>query len=172
MLSFILPRWWNQFAWYSAVSSSVFWATIPCSSTKVSRRFRATYCLYLQVGTVSQATNQHETALLAACFMLVSFLAYSSTLMRQAIRYSETFVEFHRTTQCFITQDRNLHSHRGENLVLDIYYLLSDCFVSGAICSPINCTTLGKNISSVSVRLSYCLVAVKHSGTCSNGATS
>jgi hypothetical protein len=64
-------------------------------------------------------------ALLAACFMLVSCLAYTSTLKMEVICSSETSVGFHRTTQCYNPKDRILlltrHSFRHakvkENLV-------------------------------------------------------
>jgi hypothetical protein len=45
---------------------------------------------------------------LAACFMLDSYLPYSSTLNMEVIYSSETSVDFHRTTQCFIPEDRTL----------------------------------------------------------------
>jgi hypothetical protein len=44
----------------------------------------------------------------AACFMLVSCLAYSSILKMEAIRSSETSIDFHRTTRHYIREDRTL----------------------------------------------------------------
>jgi hypothetical protein len=48
--------------------------------------------------------------------MLVSCLAYSSTLKMEAIRPSETSDDFHRITRRFISEDKTLHSDRCENL--------------------------------------------------------
>jgi hypothetical protein len=54
-------------------------------------------------------------ALLAACFMLVFCLTYSSTLKMEATFSSETSVDFQRPTRR-IPEDRKLHNHRCENL--------------------------------------------------------
>jgi hypothetical protein len=50
----------------------------------------------------------HSSLCLAASFMLVSCLAYSSTLKVEAISYYETSVDFHRTSLCHIPEDRTL----------------------------------------------------------------
>jgi hypothetical protein len=55
-------------------------------------------------------------ALLAACFMPVSCVAYSLTLKMEAIYFSEMVVDFHYTTQHYIPEDRTFHSHCCENL--------------------------------------------------------
>jgi hypothetical protein len=52
----------------------------------------------------------------AASFMLVSCLAYSSTLNMEAKYSFETSVDFQRTKWRYIPEDRNLHNHRSENL--------------------------------------------------------
>jgi hypothetical protein len=52
----------------------------PYNPRKDSRRFRETCHLHLQDRRINQARNQHETALLAACFTLISCLAYPSLL--------------------------------------------------------------------------------------------
>jgi hypothetical protein len=44
--------------------------------------------------------------MLAGCLMLVSCLAYSSTLKMEDIRSPETLVEFNRTTQRYIPPSR------------------------------------------------------------------
>jgi hypothetical protein len=46
--------------------------------------------------------------------MLVSCLAYSSTLMIEAIRPSETPVDFYRATWRYIPEDRTFHNRRCE----------------------------------------------------------
>jgi hypothetical protein len=45
---------------------------------------------------ISQARNKHE-ALLATYFMLVSYLAYSTTLMMEVIFSSRTMADFQQT---------------------------------------------------------------------------
>jgi hypothetical protein len=47
-------------------------------------------------------------ALLATWFMLVSCLAYSSTLMMKVTSSSETLVDLQWTTLCYIPEDRTL----------------------------------------------------------------
>jgi hypothetical protein len=45
---------------------------------------------------------------LATCFMLVSYLAYSSTLKMEATCSSETSVDFQRITRRYIPEERAL----------------------------------------------------------------
>jgi hypothetical protein len=52
--------------------------------------------------------------LLAACILLVAFLAYFSTLKMDAIFSSEMSVNFYYTTGRHIPEDSILHSHRPE----------------------------------------------------------
>jgi hypothetical protein len=52
----------------------------------------------------------------SACFILVSRLAYSSTLEMEAICSSERWVHFHRTTKRYIPEDTTLHGHRCDSL--------------------------------------------------------
>jgi hypothetical protein len=54
--------------------------------------------------------------LLFTFYMLVSCLAYSSTLKTKVICSFETPNDFQRTPQHHITEDRILHSHPSENL--------------------------------------------------------
>jgi hypothetical protein len=44
--------------------------------------------------------------LIAACFMLVSFLVYTLTLKMEEICSSETFVEFHLNTRNYVLGGR------------------------------------------------------------------
>jgi hypothetical protein len=55
-------------------------------------------------------------ALLAKCFMLISCLAYSSTLKRKTPGFSEMSVPFQRATRRYIPENRSLHNKRRENL--------------------------------------------------------
>jgi hypothetical protein len=56
----------------------------------------------------SKKLVRSRQTLLAACFMLVSCLAYSLTLMMKDIFPSEMSVDFHKTTPCYTPVDRNL----------------------------------------------------------------
>jgi hypothetical protein len=50
------------------------------------------------------------------CFMLVSCLAYFSTLNMEASCSSETSVDFQLTKRRYIPENRTLHNHRCDNL--------------------------------------------------------
>jgi hypothetical protein len=47
---------------------------------------------------------------------LVTCLAYPSTLKMEAICFSETSVDFHRSTPKYIPEHRTVHGYRYENL--------------------------------------------------------
>jgi hypothetical protein len=66
---------------------------------------------------------------LAACFMLVSCLAYSLALKIEATYSCETSVLLQRTTRRCIPEDRTVHNHHCENLILtDLHELSSLSF--------------------------------------------
>jgi hypothetical protein len=99
-LSFIFFYYFPFFRVDISSKSSIFWDITPCSPLKVNRRFGRTCRCHLQVGRMIQGRNKSEAGrLLAACFMLVSCLDYSSTLKIEAIYFSEMSDEFHRTTR-------------------------------------------------------------------------
>jgi hypothetical protein len=75
------------------VKSFIFWDITPCSPLKVDY------------------VREEHFALLAACFMLVSCLAYSSTLKMEAICSSKMQDEFQRTAQHYIPESRTLRNH-------------------------------------------------------------
>jgi hypothetical protein len=55
-------------------------------------------------GVMSQKElHEADSKLLPTCFVLVSSLAYSSALKMEATCTSETSVDFHRTTRCYIS---------------------------------------------------------------------
>jgi hypothetical protein len=68
---------------------------------QVNRRFGGTCHLHLHGRRISQLRNQ-----LATCFTLIYCLAYSSTLKIATTRYSETSLDFQRTTRCYTQEDR------------------------------------------------------------------
>jgi hypothetical protein len=110
------PLAWKMLS-TSCLKSSVFWDTTRYIPVKINRRFEETCRLYLQDWRLSQARYQDEETFLAACFILVLFLAYSSALKMEATCSSETSFDFHRTTWCYIREDRILHNHCCENLI-------------------------------------------------------
>jgi hypothetical protein len=55
---------------------------------------------------IASRPSRMKFSLLAASFMLVSCLAYSSTLKMEAICSSKTSADFHRTTRRYIADNR------------------------------------------------------------------
>jgi hypothetical protein len=97
-----------------AMKSYFFWNITPYCPLEVSRHFGGTDRLYLQGRKANQADQARskqkaEPVLLAACFSLVSWMAYSSTLKIGAICSSEMLVDLNRTTQFYIPEDGTLH---------------------------------------------------------------
>jgi hypothetical protein len=66
-------------------------------SVKVNRYFGGIYCVHFQTKRV------------ATCLMLVYCLVYSSILKMEAVRSSETSLEFYRTTQRYNKEYHTLH---------------------------------------------------------------
>jgi hypothetical protein len=111
----------DRFCWlYMDFESFIFWDIIMCTLPKVSWHVERTCCLHRQGWRIREARNRHEggssQTLLPVCFMLVSCLAYSSTLKMEVTHCSETMVDFHWTTQHNTLEDRTLHNHHCENL--------------------------------------------------------
>jgi hypothetical protein len=84
------------------MKSSILWDITSSILLKVDRCFRVTCCRHRQGQRISQARS------LPRAFMVVSCLAYSLTLKMEAICYSDTLVNFQRTTQHYIPEDRTL----------------------------------------------------------------
>jgi hypothetical protein len=70
--------------------------------------------------------QQAQQALLAPCFMLVSYLVYSSILKMEAIFSSKNVGNFHLTTRrsTNISDDGTPLSHRCENLKSSDYLVI------------------------------------------------
>jgi hypothetical protein len=83
------------------MKSTVFWDITPYSSLNVNQRFGGTYCLHLQGQRISWARSQHESRWQAEA-LLVSCLAYSSTLKMEPICSFRTLVDIHQTTWDYI----------------------------------------------------------------------
>jgi hypothetical protein len=79
--------------------------------------------------------------LLAICFMLVSCLAYSSTLKIEVTCSYKMSVDFQRTTRCYVPQDRTLCSICGSRFprrwVIAPYVLLGGYQHYGEACRVI-----------------------------------
>jgi hypothetical protein len=85
------------------MKNTIFWDITPCSPLKVNQHFGGTYSLQLQGRRISLARNQRGSGWQAKpASTLVSCSAYSSTLKMEVICYSETSVDFQRTTQRYI----------------------------------------------------------------------
>jgi hypothetical protein len=81
----------------------MFWDATPYILLDVNRLLGGTFRFFrVQKYHISQAINQQ--ALLATCFMVVSRLAYSSTLKIEATCYSETLVYFQRIYTALYTR--------------------------------------------------------------------
>jgi hypothetical protein len=99
---------------HNVMKSYILRDITPCIPLKINRRFAVTNRLSLQHRIISQARNW--VSLLATCCILISCLAYSSTMKMEATCLSETSLDFQRTTRSYIPEDRTLHNHRCDNL--------------------------------------------------------
>jgi hypothetical protein len=81
-----------------------------CNPLKVNRRFGGTFRLHIRGRRISQAITA-----ITHCFMLLSCLAYYSTLKMETCS-SETSDDFQHTTWRYSPEDRSLHNYRCDNL--------------------------------------------------------
>jgi hypothetical protein len=112
---------WRRVVWYVGLDVSEEY--IASNFTSILRMIRASLVRRKRETTncikwnsfifwdMLQRGPLKDKALLAACFMLVSCFAQSSTLKMEATRSSETSAEFQRTARCYIPEDRTLHNH-------------------------------------------------------------
>jgi hypothetical protein len=77
--------------------STVHWDVVPCNLLQVYLCFEETYCLHLHGRRVSRASKQSKN-------VLVACTAYSSTPKLEAVRSSETSVNFYLTIRCHIPE--------------------------------------------------------------------
>jgi hypothetical protein len=103
------------------MKSSIFWDITPCSLSKVNRRSGGTNRPHLPGRRIIWGRNQCESRWQAepepepelcmpSASMLVSCLAYFTTLRVEAICSSETSVEFLMTTLRYIPEDSTLYA--------------------------------------------------------------
>jgi hypothetical protein len=81
----------------------IFWYITPCRPVKVNRQLGGMCLLHLQ---------------LVACFMLVSCLAFSSTLKMEAAYSSEMSDEYRQTTRRYIPVAELIEVTVGSGLLL------------------------------------------------------
>jgi hypothetical protein len=74
------------------MKSSVFWDVKGCSPVEIHQRFGGTYCLHLQCRRISQTRNQQR-----------------SGVTMEAVRSSQTSVDFYQTTRRYTPEDKNAH---------------------------------------------------------------
>jgi hypothetical protein len=96
-------------------------SVVLCSLEGVRRCFGGKYSLLPQ-GRRIYPIKQHTTSLMLG-FLFVPCFAYSLTLRMEALRSSETSVNFCYTTRRHIPDDSKPYSHRCENL-----YYSCPCF--------------------------------------------
>jgi hypothetical protein len=87
--------------------SSILWDVTQCRQVKTDQHFGGTHGFHFQGRKLSQVSKQHE----ADCkqsFMLVSYLANSSSLKMGATYSSETSAVLSWTIRCYISEDRKL----------------------------------------------------------------
>jgi hypothetical protein len=77
------------------LNSTVFWDVLPCSPVEV-------YCILGELPALLRQVNVlHVT---------------SSTLMMEAVSFSEMSVHINQSTQHHIPEDRNFYDHHCDNL--------------------------------------------------------
>jgi hypothetical protein len=103
-----------------AYENSIFWDVIPCSTLNVNGSFG-------EASPSSVSKNKLSLRLLAHCFMLVSCLAYSSTLKVEAVYSFETSVHFQRTTRRYMPElISSVCTPNGRKLSFSLLPLLTD----------------------------------------------
>lgn len=84
------------------MKSTVFWNVAAYSLVDFWRKM-------LPASSESKVKSSKKPALLAACMLLVSWLAFSSALKMNTLFSSETLLDFYQTTWLYILEDITLH---------------------------------------------------------------
>jgi hypothetical protein len=90
-----------RFCYLLQLSSLIFCYSFPCSPLS-QPTFREISCLYTQGRKINQSTHQHET--------------YSKI---EAMHFSETSINFERTSSRYYSEDRALHNHCCQSIFLN-----------------------------------------------------
>jgi hypothetical protein len=86
------------------MKSSIFWDITPSSPLKTKRRFGG------------KCPRLFQVFLIAISFTMFSWLSCFSTMKMEATCFSETSVDFQRSTRGYIPEDRTRHKYRCKNL--------------------------------------------------------
>jgi hypothetical protein len=102
---------------------TVFWDVAPCSHVQIDRRFRGDCCLHHQGDELAARekvcweTGRKRQRLGPLLYLNPLYASYLLiALMMEAVRTSETSVNFNQTTRCNNPDDSHLHTRRRENL--------------------------------------------------------
>jgi hypothetical protein len=109
-------KWAEREANHSPSSSTAVRITLSYNSLFHASRDRWVYLSTEKTLLLLLQMAYTTTALLATCFTLVSYLAYSSTLKMEATCSSETLVDFLRATWGYIPGGRTLQDLLKSNL--------------------------------------------------------
>jgi hypothetical protein len=116
------------------IKNYIFWDIAPFfrwPSTDVSEE-RVSSIFRLEGKTKQKPRNKQAVnkTLFSACLILISCLAYSSTLKVEKC-YSGTSIDFQQTTWHYILEDRTLHNHCYENInscMMEMVSYLKNCY--------------------------------------------
>jgi hypothetical protein len=110
--------------------SHVFWRVLysgiitPCSPLKVNRHFEG--IMPPSLGWKNQlAKNKHEAGSAAALLHARFLSAYFSRQKMEAICFSETSIDFQRTTRRYVAEYSTVHNHGCENMKSYTHVLIS-----------------------------------------------
>jgi hypothetical protein len=95
---------------------------------KLAVTLRKEYLFYKNSSSTNHRTPQALCMLHAACFMLVSCLAYSSTPKMEAICSSQMSGGFQQTTQHHVSKDRTLHNNLQILYIYSWFFTIYFCF--------------------------------------------
>jgi hypothetical protein len=87
---------------------------MPRSPSKVNKRFRGIYYLHVQAEEQAKQESSMKAYDKQTCLHACFVLAYYSTRKMEAIRSSETSVDFPNTTRRYIRDDKTLYNHHCE----------------------------------------------------------
>jgi hypothetical protein len=89
-----------------SVKSNSFWVVTPCNLVEDYRHLGGMHCLH------------YKQSLLAACFFLVTSLAYSLTLKIEVVCSFKTLMNFYQTTQSHILEDSTVINCSERKVIL------------------------------------------------------
>jgi hypothetical protein len=118
----------------SFVKTSILWDIISCrTSTEISEEYIVLIFRVEECGKLGKKPtwSKYQSD-------WVSCLAYSSNLKLESICFSETSVDFQRTTRHYIPEDRLLHNYRCANLEAYAFPWSSDKKLIWYICTELN----------------------------------